>query len=105
MAVDFTQAIKDLRSTMASVREVTDLTALQAQITELESKAAEPTLWDDPEKAKPVLKARGLPKQSTCHRPPAEHRAKRAVSSALPDIVTLRSRFACVPATWGVART
>ncbi|HQF04252.1 MAG TPA: peptide chain release factor 2, partial [Phycicoccus sp.] len=65
MAVDFTQAIKDLRSTMASVREVTDLAALQAQITELESKAAEPTLWDDPEKAQVVT--------SSLSRAKAEH--------------------------------
>ena len=54
MAVDFSQEIKDLRATMSSVREVTDLTALQAQITDLEAQAAEPTLWDDQERAQQV---------------------------------------------------
>ncbi|MDO5504336.1 MAG: PCRF domain-containing protein, partial [Actinomycetia bacterium] len=54
MAVDFTSEIKDLRTTMDSVREVTDLTRLEAAIADLESQAAAPDLWDDQEKAQAV---------------------------------------------------
>ncbi|GGL28477.1 peptide chain release factor 2 [Phycicoccus endophyticus] len=54
MATDFTQEIKDLRATMASVREVTDLDALQQQIHDLEQQAADPSLWDDQERAQKV---------------------------------------------------
>ncbi|WP_460932496.1 peptide chain release factor 2 [Phycicoccus ginsengisoli] len=57
MATDFSQEIKDLRNTMASVREVTDLDALRAQITDLEAKSGAPDLWDDPEAAQQVTSA------------------------------------------------
>ena len=42
MAVDFETEIKHLRTTMASVREVTDLPALEQQISDLEQQAAAP---------------------------------------------------------------
>ena len=54
MAVDFTQEIKDLRATMASVREVTDLAHLDEQIQEFERQASDPGLWDDQERAQHV---------------------------------------------------
>ena len=54
MAVDFTQEIRDLRATMDSVREVTDLARLEAQITDLETQASQPDLWDDQERAQVV---------------------------------------------------
>ena len=54
MAVDFTQELKDLRATMDSVREVTDLERLTAQITDLETQSAAPDLWDDQERAQAV---------------------------------------------------
>ncbi|GAA4125986.1 peptide chain release factor 2 [Knoellia locipacati] len=57
MATDFQQEIKDLRTTMTSVREVTDLTALQARIDDLETQVAAPDLWDDQEKAQAVTSA------------------------------------------------
>jgi len=57
VAVDFTQEIKELRATMDSVRGVTDLDALQAQIKDLEAKASAPDLWDDPEAAQQVTSA------------------------------------------------
>ena len=57
MAVDFTQEIKELRATMDSVRGVTDLDALQAQIRDLEAKASAPDLWDDPDAAQQVTSA------------------------------------------------
>ena len=54
MATDFTQEIKDLRATMSSVREVTDLSALEQQIADFEQQASDPTLWDDQERAQQV---------------------------------------------------
>ncbi|MGA8978515.1 MAG: peptide chain release factor 2 [Pedococcus sp.] len=57
MAVDFQQEIKQLRNTMDSVREVTDLASVQEQIAELEAKASVPNLWDDPEAAQQVTSA------------------------------------------------
>ena len=66
---------------MASVREVTDLTALQAQITELESKAAEPTLWDDPEKAQVVT--------SSLSRAKAEHDRVTGMDARIDDLEAL----------------
>jgi peptide chain release factor 2 len=57
VAVDFPQEIKNLRTTMDSVREVTDLDALRAQIKDLEEKSSAPDLWDDPEQAQQVTSA------------------------------------------------
>jgi peptide chain release factor 2 len=57
VAIDFSSEIKDLRATMTSVREVTDLDALAAKITDLEGKAGAPDLWDDPEAAQQVTSA------------------------------------------------
>jgi peptide chain release factor 2 len=57
VAVDFPQEIRDLRATMASVREVTDLASLKARIADLEAEASVPNLWDDPEKAQAVTSA------------------------------------------------
>jgi peptide chain release factor 2 len=54
VAVDFSQEIKDLRTTMASVREVTDLSKLEATIADFEQQASDPNLWDDQEKAQVV---------------------------------------------------
>ena len=54
MAVDFSPQIKDLRQTMESVRGVTDLDALKAQVADLETQASAPDLWDDQERAQQV---------------------------------------------------
>ena len=54
MAVDFATEIKNLRTTMSSVREVTGLDALSARIADLEAQAGVPDLWDDQEKAQQV---------------------------------------------------
>jgi peptide chain release factor 2 len=57
VAVDFPQEIKNLRTTMDSVREVTDLASLKEQIADLEAKASAPDLWDDPDAAQLVTSA------------------------------------------------
>jgi peptide chain release factor 2 len=57
VASDFTQDIRDLRATMASVREVVDLDRLATTISDLETKAGAPDLWDDPDSAQKVTSA------------------------------------------------
>ena len=57
MAVDFETEIKNLRTTMGSVRDVTDVPALEARIADLEQQAAAPDLWDDPDSAQGVTSA------------------------------------------------
>lgn len=54
MATDFSAELKSLRTTMKSVREVTDLDRLRAQIADLEKAASAPDLWDDPDNAQKV---------------------------------------------------
>ncbi len=54
MATDFSAEIRDLRQTMASVSEVTDLDRLRAQIADLEQAASASDLWDDLEHAQRV---------------------------------------------------
>ena len=57
VAVDFSTEIKNLRTTMASVREVLDLEKLKKQIAELEEQSAAPDLWDDVEAAQKITSA------------------------------------------------
>ncbi len=54
MAVDFAAELKDLRQTMESVRQVTDLDALRLQIAALQDQSAAPDLWNDQENAQRV---------------------------------------------------
>ena len=54
MAIDFDNELTELKATMTSVREVTDVESLRAQIAELEEASAAPDLWDDQEKAQKV---------------------------------------------------
>ncbi|MDE9367763.1 peptide chain release factor 2 [Luteipulveratus sp. YIM 133132] len=81
MAVDFPADIKALRTTMDSVREVTDLDSLRAQITDLESQSAAPDLWDDVEKAQQVT--------STLSRAKAELDRVETMDSRIDDLETL----------------
>jgi peptide chain release factor 2 len=57
VAVDFGEEIRNLRATMDSVREVTNLDALRSQISDLEKQASAPDLWDDQERAQQVTSA------------------------------------------------
>ena len=54
MAIDFANEIRDLRTTMASVREVSDLDRLRETISDLETQASDPALWEDQERAQQV---------------------------------------------------
>jgi peptide chain release factor 2 len=53
-AVDFPSEIRALRQTLDSIREVSDLEGLRAQIAELSEQASAPNLWDDPDAAQQV---------------------------------------------------
>nr|WP_281367082.1 peptide chain release factor 2 [Janibacter alkaliphilus] len=46
-----------MRATMDSVREVTDVPKLEAQIADLEQQSADPTIWDDPENGQRITSA------------------------------------------------
>ena len=81
MAVDFTQEIRDLRATMASVREVTDLGTLQRRIGELEQQASDPALWEDQERAQQVT--------SGLSRAKAEHDRVTGMDARIDDLEAL----------------
>ncbi len=51
MAVDFPTQLRELRTKLESILEVSDLPRLEKQIAELSDQAAAPDLWDDPERA------------------------------------------------------
>ncbi|MBB1254291.1 peptide chain release factor 2 [Streptomyces alkaliterrae] len=52
--VDASEALKSLSSTMESIEAVLDLDRMRADIAALEEQAADPSLWDDPDKAQQV---------------------------------------------------
>ncbi len=54
MAVDFPAQIRELRTTLESILEVSDLPGLQKQVAELSEQASAQDLWDDPERAQGV---------------------------------------------------
>ena len=81
VAVDFSQEIKDLRTTMASVQEVTDLAALEATIADFERQASDPNLWDDQEKAQAVT--------SGLSRAKAEHDRVTGMDARVDDLEVL----------------
>ena len=81
MAVDFPQEIKNLRATMDSVREVSNLSGLEAEISELEQQAAAPDLWDEPEKAQKVT--------SRLSRTKAEYDRVTGMDSRVDDLEAL----------------
>ncbi len=53
-AVDFPAAIRELRQTLDSILQVSDLPRLKAQVAELSEQASAPDLWNDPERAQAV---------------------------------------------------
>ena len=81
VAVDFENEIKQLRTTMASVRDVTDLGRLQEQITELETEASSPNLWDDVDHAQKVT--------SSLSRAKAEHDKVTGMDTRIDDLEAL----------------
>src|SRR5699024_10830669 len=56
-SIDFSAEIPQLRSTLASIEQVTDVEALDARIADLEQQASAQNLWDDVENAQKVSAA------------------------------------------------
>lgn len=56
-AIDFSAEIPHLRSTLSSIEQVTDVSALEARIAELEKEATDQNLWDDVDNAQRVTSA------------------------------------------------
>ena len=81
MATDFSQEIKNLRTTMDSVREVTDLESLRERIKDLEAQSGVPNLWDDPEAAQQVT--------SALSRANSEYERVTGMDSRIDDLETL----------------
>ncbi len=57
VATDFPSEINALRTTLGTIRAVTDPDALRVRIAELSEQAAAPDLWDDPDAAQKVTSA------------------------------------------------
>jgi len=55
--LDLSLEIRQIRSTFATIAEVTDLPKLEIEIAELEKAAQVPNIWDDPESAQKVTSA------------------------------------------------
>jgi len=56
-ATDFAVEIRNLRSTLETIRGVSDPVALRAKIADLSDKASQPDLWDDPDAAQKITTA------------------------------------------------
>ena len=54
MAVDFPAELRELRQTLSSILDVSDVAGLEKQVAELSERASAPDLWDDPEHAQQV---------------------------------------------------
>jgi peptide chain release factor 2 len=57
VAVDFPVALREMRQTLSSIVEVSDLDGMRARIAELSEQAAAPDLWDAPDHAQTVTSA------------------------------------------------
>jgi peptide chain release factor 2 len=56
VTIDFPAAIKELTATLESIEAVLDLPKLRRTAAELEERAGQPNLWDDPEEAQKVTR-------------------------------------------------
>ena len=79
--MDFESDIKAIRTTVKSVRDVTDLERLERQITDLEAQASAPDLWDDVERAQQVT--------SQLSRAKAEHDRVTSMEARVDDLEAL----------------
>ncbi|OFT87352.1 MULTISPECIES: peptide chain release factor 2 [Corynebacterium] len=57
MQMEVTTDLKELDSTLTTIEKVLDLDALADSVRELEDRAADPSLWDDPDHAQKVTSA------------------------------------------------
>ena len=78
---DYSQAIGDARAKYESIAKALDLDRLKADIKDLETKAAEPGLWDDPENAQKIT--------SKLSAAQAQLRRLNSASQRIDDVETL----------------
>nr|WP_228389156.1 peptide chain release factor 2 [Cumulibacter manganitolerans] len=81
MSIDIPAELADLDSTLRNIEAVLDLDAKRAQIADLETEAARPDLWDDPESAQQVT--------SRLSRLQSEVRGAEGIRQRLDDISVL----------------
>lgn len=81
MAVDFESEIKAIRTTVQSIRDVTNIDKLESQIQDLESQVSAPDLWDDVEHAQQVT--------SQLSRVKAEHDRVTSMEARVGDLEAL----------------
>nr|WP_306254920.1 peptide chain release factor 2 [Ornithinimicrobium cryptoxanthini] len=81
VAVDFDNEIKAIRTTVKSVRDVSDIDGLEVQITDLETQASAPDLWGDVEHAQQVT--------SQLSRVKAEHDRVTKMEARVDDLEAL----------------
>ncbi|HLS46702.1 MAG TPA: peptide chain release factor 2 [Ornithinicoccus sp.] len=81
MAVDFESEIKAIRTTVQSIRDVTNIDKLESQIQDLESQVSAPDLWDDVEHAQQVT--------SQLSRVKAEHDRVTSMEARVDDLEAL----------------
>ena len=78
---DFSQAIGEARSKYESIAKALDIERLKSQIATLETEAAKPGLWDDPENAQKVT-SRLSAAQAQLKRGEPSHRGCRDAGGA-----------------------
>jgi peptide chain release factor 2 len=81
VAVDFPVELRELRQTLNSILEVSDVAGLEKQVAELSGQASAPDLWDDPERAQQVT--------SRLSHVQAEVERLRSMGARLDDLETL----------------
>ncbi len=81
VSIDIPAELADLDSTLRNIEAVLDLDAKRAQIADLETEAARPDLWDDPESAQQVT--------SRLSRLQSEVRGAEGIRQRLDDISVL----------------
>jgi peptide chain release factor 2 len=79
--VDFPVRLRELRQTLASILEVSDLEGMRTRIAELSAAASAPDLWDDTERAQVVT--------SSLSHLQAEHDRLTRMTSRLDDLEVL----------------
>jgi len=79
--VDFPVRVRELRQTLASILEVSDLEGMRARIAELSDAASAPDLWEDPEHAQAVT--------SSLSHLQAEHDRMARMTARLDDLEVL----------------
>ena len=86
-SIDFSAEIPQLRSTLSSIEQVTDIEALDAKIADLEKQASAQDLWDDVDNAQKV--------SSALSHAQSERRRISELASRIEDLEVKIGRASC----------